>query len=345
MYKLLLALLIPFTNGFQGQINIEKKLLPLWFPILPINDVKDNRLYPITVADEKFTVYKNSENEHVCISDICPHQGASLSKGKLSKDKTVICPYHGFEFKDGVFAKMPQSNYFRSNSKICIPRLPTYCDSNFLYVLPRVNSMDQCFVPKPHEVIESKDNYFTKVVGQRLINTNCEVVTENVLDMLHISFVHSFGNRNLPLPYKISFEKVSNFTGITKFHYKSGANSISRQVGNQESVTVENEFHLPSTTVTRVIAGDIVKTVVTRALPISENKTLLFWELHRNFWHGKLGDWVMTYFMDKTLDEDINILKYVNPDYRIGRINTVYDVTITQYREMKNNLINEFLRI
>jgi hypothetical protein len=43
-------------------------------------------------------------------------------------------------------------------------------------------------------------------------------------------------------------------------------------------VMVENEFHLPSTTVTRVITGKFVKTVVTRALPQENGSTKLFWD-------------------------------------------------------------------
>jgi len=310
-------------------------LLPLWIPIKQKENIMSKTLYPITLADEKFTLYKNNNEELNCIFDVCPHQGARLSKGHISKEGNVVCPYHAFEFKDGNFNKMPMSKSFKSN--ICVPKLPIYSDSNFVYVLPGHDlfQMEGIDIPNPYIAPELSNSTFTPIIGERIINTNSELVTENVLDMLHISFVHSFGNRQMPLPFKISSEKISNITGITRFYYHAGQNSISRFMGDKDVIIVENEYHLPSTTVTRVIAGNIVKTVVTRAMPISENKTILFWELHRNFFHGKLGDIIMRFLMEKTLDEDVNILKNVDAKYRIGEIKTIYDSTILNYRQSK----------
>jgi hypothetical protein len=100
-------------------------------------------------------------------------------------------------------------------------------------------------------------------------------------------------------------------------------------------VIVENEFFLPSTTVTRVKTGKYVKTVVTKALPHGFGKTTLFWELHRNFGIDPLGigDYFLQILMEKTLDEDVSILKKIYPENRVGPIRTKYDVTIKSFRK------------
>ncbi len=53
---------------------------------------------------------------------------------------------------------------------------------------------------------------------------------------------------------------------------------MGRKVGNVKTVTVQNEFILPTNTVTRVYAGSTTKTVFTRCIPISENETILYWK-------------------------------------------------------------------
>jgi hypothetical protein len=67
-------------------------------------------------------------------------------------------------------------------------------------------------VPPPYFAPEANNKSFYKIIGHKVIQTNTELVTENVLDMLHISFVHTFGNRNLPMPFKIHHKKLNNIS-------------------------------------------------------------------------------------------------------------------------------------
>ena len=162
--------------------------------------------------------------------------------------------------------------------------------------------------------------------------------------MLHISYVHSFGNREFPLPFDIFFQKINEISGRSIFKYRPFRFTISNQVGKTPIVIVENEYHLPSTTITRVIAGAVIKTVMTRATPITKDKTLFFWSVYRNFWCSKdipfitsLGNLLMEFLMNKTLKEDIKILKDVYNNASVGSIITKYDVTIQQYRKALQN--------
>jgi phenylpropionate dioxygenase-like ring-hydroxylating dioxygenase large terminal subunit len=235
---------------------------------------------------------------------------------------------------------MPTGKTFRSG--VVLPSLYTFSDKDYVYILPYYSKNENLtgflpLLPDPYEAPEKNDPNFVAVTGRKTIRVNDKLVTENVLDMLHISFVHSFGNRDTPTPFRISFDENDKFSGKTTFHYKSGRESISRQIAGADVVTVENEYHLPSTTVTRVIAGDLVKVVVTRAFPVSESETVLFWEIYRNFWTGPLlttlGDVAINYFMEQTLSEDISILKSIYLKHRVGTVVTKYDVTIQKFRQ------------
>ena len=305
-------------------------ILPFWYPLLKLNG---NEKFPIkvTLFDDPLVVYKNNESDFVIHSDICPHQGASLSKGWLTKDNCLSCPYHGFQFYNGTFCKIPDPadknvNFF--NSKYKLNRLESYNDKNFLYI-SNVNYT----IPEVYYPPEEFNKTFSGVEGVKLINTNYLSVCENLLDMLHISYVHSFGSRSTPLPKSIKFEYINDYHGRSTFFYSPNENTISGYVGNVRQVKVENEFILPTTTLTRVYAGATVKTVFTRSIPVSENKTILYWKIYRNFWLNPIGDCMIKKLMIKTLDEDIKILKDVYPENRQGIISTKYDKTIIEFRK------------
>ena len=170
-----------------------------------------------------------------------------------------------------------------------------------------------------------RDN-FRCVQGTILIHKNYQIIMENLLDMLHVSFIHSFGS-NVALPEKLKFEELSPFHGRSTFFYKPSQNSISTTYQNEEyqnssaSVIVENEYILPTNTVTRVFFGKNnkkVKTVFTRSIPVSEEKTILVWRVYRNFWVSPqnsigimdfIGDNLMKYLMKESYTRRCKYLK------------------------------------
>jgi phenylpropionate dioxygenase-like ring-hydroxylating dioxygenase large terminal subunit len=301
---------------------------------------KINRL---TISDTPYVSYRYN-NSYTVLTDKCPHQGASLSKGWVNPMGNIHCPYHAFEFdRTGSFVGIPNpsmptpiSVFQKKKHKKCLTPYPVFDQDYDMFVAPtnRTNILLPYYPP------EHYNDEFVRTRGNIIINKDHQVVTENVLDMLHISYVHSFGNRESPLPFDVSFRKLSPTSGRSIFRYKPFKYTISNQVGKTPIVVVENEYHLPTTTITRVTAGNVVKTVMTRSTPISSGKTQFFWSVYRNFWCSKdfpfinvLGDILITFLMNRTLQEDINILKDVYPEARVGTVITKYDVTIQQYRK------------
>lgn len=102
------------------------------------------------------------------------------------------------------------------------------------------------------------------------------------------------------------------------FRYRAGPTSISKVVGKVKEVVVENEFHLPYTTVTRVRFGKDIKTIYVVAVPINDNLTVVHYKLYRNFMmvHPKdesfINKGIDQFFqsvMTMTLNEDKTILE------------------------------------
>lgn len=302
-------------------------------PVALSREVTPHIPHGIVLGRQRLVIFRNSSNHLVAHSDVCPHQGALFSKsGHINACGQLVCGYHGFKFKDGAFVGL---NSTRTHCKHF--KLPTWTV---------VESQGLVFVRKPgqhfkdiHVVPEFGASQFKRIIGSRMIHQHHQTVSENVLDMLHISYVHKgFGNRVEPLPTQVRYEALGNYSGRSSFEYRprpwSLASLLSKNV-SYPRVLVENEFHVPGTTVTRVIVGPFIKTVVTRAMPIGSSSTRLFWEVHRNFFVDPfgLGDTLIRLLMELTLNEDVEILASVDPHHRQGPLQTKYDVTIRKYRQ------------
>ena len=304
-----------------------------------LNTKKSKKMNHIQLFNKPYMYYQYNNSFHI-LSDICPHQGASLSKGWMNHKGHIHCPYHGFEFnKDGHFCGIPDPLHTHSipSKRVFIPSFSVFQFQNDLF-MSFDNKKNNTLLP--YYPPEHFNDEFIPISGEIVIHQNHKIVTENVLDMLHISYIHSFGNQQFPLPFDMTYKDLSETSGQSLFKYKPFELTISNQIGKSSIVIVENEFHLPSTTITRVIAGNIVKTVLTRSVPISKKKTKMFWTVYRNFWYCKdfdfynyFGNIILKYLMIQTLKEDVQILKYIYSHSYKGPLSTKYDITIQKFRE------------
>ena len=201
------------------------------------------------------------------------------------------------------------------------------------------------FKKKGSAVLSTSIDKYVYITVNKKFDSNISLsylITENVLDMMHISYVHSFGNSLAPVPFKIDYDDINELSGRTTFHYTAGRTSMSRLIGGAKYVKVENEFHLPDVTVTRVKANNIVKTIITHCYPIGKNESMLHFDLYRNFLTSSLFDPLFEYQMKITLDEDVDILNWLYDDHILGFMSNKYDITQIKYREKTKKLLKKF---
>jgi hypothetical protein len=114
--------------------------------------------------------------------------------------------------------------------------------------------------------------------------------------------------------------------------YEAGQDSVARKVFGVKDLIVENEFILPHTTVARVIFGEYTSTVITFALPISENKSKLFVKTYRNFWTNKVGDALTENMMYTTMLQDKAIVENIDMRFMEGKFNMKFDKLQNTYK-------------
>ena len=325
-------------------------LLPLWYPVLTLKKARSKVVHKIILDSQPYVCFQSKNSTYVFHTDICPHQGGSLSKGVVVNG-SIQCPYHGFQFCNGMYCKIPDPSRNKSyfNLTTIMPVFATRIESDTLFVHGRAAAAVASSDAPPFFPPEENNASFRSVSGVRMIRKDQQLVVENLLDMLHISYVHSFGSRSTPLPVSVRYIDLSETAGRTVFRYSANQNTISSRVGGNATVLVENEFHLPTTTITRVFAGKIVKTVMTRSIPLGPDRTLLFWKLYRNFWidpnsdvFSSIGDSIISYLMEKTIDEDAAILENVYPN-QTSTLECKYDTTIKQFRKKQAAFIEKYL--
>ena len=332
-----------------------------WYPI---GFSKDFGLKPkqITIKDTNYVVWKD-KNGYYGIRDCCSHQGSSFMLGETCKN-TITCPYHGYTFdgSNGELVKIPKLQHIESEShNIDCFKVVEKGDIIYFNTIPLRNEELRKEIDESKIFVEPE--YYNKEQRPVYLEENFEhyakFVSVNSLDICHIGFVHTFGNKNSPNPlHNSKVLKISEVDNHYKIIYKyvAGENSLVNKVYKFDNIIVENEYILPHSTVARVLFGNFSSIIITHALPISKFKTKLFVKAYRNYWSYDLNNdknqnllypffYLINIFGDKltentmftTLKQDKAIVDNIDKkDYESmhGKFSIVYDMFSNHY---KNN--------
>ena len=343
--------------------KVSDDVMPLWTSLCHSAELKPLKPRKFKIGGVPLVVWRATDGRLSALSDVCIHRGASLSNGWVDKGSGCIaCPYHGFEFdREGSLRRSPavaeQSKTGFSKAEPKMPSTVSYPmreENGWVSVFPRTSeetfstrAYDQELAMEPLVYPEMEDRRFRSIAGGADIKADVNVVMENVLDLLHISYVHLFGNNNEPLPMHAEFQQSYDDgeqrlrSGKVVFRYRAGSKAWSKVVGGAQEVLVENEFHLPYTVIIRVRFGGNTKTIVANAVPKGEGDTRLNYKLYRDFAithpqdDGPLNfamDWVFQRLMDITLQEDKDIVESLYPEAGSGFMNARYDKHQLLYR-------------
>ena len=320
-----------------------------WYVIGTKTEFVINKPKKVTIWNKNYVVWKSDSNNYHALDDVCSHKGASLSYGKVINNN-IACPYHGYEFDiNGTLKKVPgicfQHSPIQDLSKFDVIEKNGWVYLNTYSDIARKNNngtelIDNIFVEE--EVAKNDSAVFLSM------NFNCysRILSENSLDVMHIGFVHTFGNSKKPDPIEnYPPKKVGVNHYKTSYTYEAGSESIARKIFNVKNLTIENEFILPHTTVARVIFGEHTSTVITFALPVTENKSRLFVKTYRNFWKNILGDALTENMMFSTMLQDKSVVENIDMRFMEGKFNMKFDKLQNTYKTFYKKLIHKFTNI
>ena len=330
-----------------------------WYPIGFKNDfgIKPQR---ITIRDVNYIVWKD-KLDYFALRDCCSHQGSSFMLGEVCKN-TISCPYHGYIFNgtNGELITIPKLDYVDSQShNVDCFKVVEKGDMVYLNTIPVKNEEMKDLIDESS--IFTEPEYYDKnqkcVFLKEDFEHYAKFVSVNSLDICHIGFVHTFGNKKNPNPLQNS--KVIKMDD-NDYHYKiiyeylAGEKSLVNKIYKFDKIVVENEYVLPHTTVARVKFGKYTSTIITHALPISKFKTKLFVKAYRSYWSydltnsiyfnpfypfysliNAIGDIFTQNTMYTTLKQDKGIVDFIdktNYQDMHGKFSIVYDLFSNHYK-------------
>lgn len=341
------------ANSMFFNSNKEIQFNPHWYVVGKVDDFPINTPKKVTLNGSPIAIWRDQSDNYAAISDICPHRGASLSHGRIDpQSKCIVCPYHTFKYNDkGRLSQTPGHKTLRTNNvynlRSDVPHYAISKKGEWVYILDKplfdINDIQRFVGDSSLESSiwiepEIQDTNYRCVTLSKIFNQDARTVTENSLDILHISEVHSFGNKQRPLPISEKLEHLGPGRHRYTYQYEAGKDSISSKIFGVKTLTVENEYVLPHTTIARVKFGNFVNTVVTAASPITHDTTQLFVKAYRNNWvfNNPLIDGVFDKItenmMEKTLSEDKGVVDTIYSKFRDGNFLTKYDDLVRLYR-------------
>lgn len=88
--------------GIFGDIFTKKNANIKWYKVFDSEkeaqeQVLLNKAVTVLIEDQKICLARNLKG-FFAVSDICPHLGASLSKGVCNNFMEIVCPWHNYRF-------------------------------------------------------------------------------------------------------------------------------------------------------------------------------------------------------------------------------------------------------
>lgn len=327
-----------------------------WYVIADAKQIRQNKPFKATIWDKEYVVWKTEPHTYTAIDDRCPHRGASLSLGKLTHTNEIICPYHGYEFnQSGVLTYVPGLDHKNTPCQN-LNHYRVVEHEGWVYINTIPNAfLPENMAPRLYTEPEATQSTFNRIFIQSNFEAYARTVSENSLDVMHIGFVHTFGNKEQPSPIKEVPPHIVNGDPLhyrTQYEYKSGKDSLVKRLYKIPELRIENEFILPHTTIARVIFGDFISTVITFATPVNMTHTRLFVKTYRNFWNSVdntnpfsywinyIGNKLTTNMMTETVNQDKCVIQNIPLKFIDGRFNMKFDKLQNVYRSMYKRLVH-----
>ena len=148
-----------------------------------------NGPFAVTLCDEPLVLVRKADGEASALAGVCPHRFASLGQGRWLAGDRLQCPYHGLEFD--------ASGQCVANPHGAVPRVarlrryPLVERHSLLWVwLGDEERADPALIP---DFSMLEDSGHRTIRGRLLTRALFELITDNLLDLSHVAYVHEGG--------------------------------------------------------------------------------------------------------------------------------------------------------
>lgn len=158
-----------------------------WYAIIESSQIRQKPV-GIKRMGRDLVLWRDAQNQVICMVNRCPHRGAALSLGRI-KDSCIECPYHGFQYNThGKCTLIPCNG---KNARIPLGfEVKTFSireEGGFIWIwwgeergnLPELPKFEQLPLNLAHTAAASQ-----------IWDVNYARIMENNFDVHHLPFVH-----------------------------------------------------------------------------------------------------------------------------------------------------------
>ena len=160
-----------------------------WYAAAWSEDLSGSTPLERQICGEKLVLFRRADRSIAALAGVCPHRFASLARGKVLESGHLQCPYHGLQFDaSGRCVHNPHGPLpvnARLDSFVTLERYdliwlwwgdPAQADATLIPYF-------QCLV----------DPRFRTIHGTMVTHGHYELVTDNLMDLSHVGFLHAGG--------------------------------------------------------------------------------------------------------------------------------------------------------
>jgi vanillate O-demethylase monooxygenase subunit len=274
-----------------------KYLRNTWY-VAAWDDEVTRSLFERRILGESILMYRREDGTAVAMSNVCPHRFAPLHKGKLIGD-VVECPYHGLRFDhNGACTLNPHpggSGPIPARAKLS--RYPLVEKWGALWIWMGDREPDESLLPDFGWL--DRPEQFRAIRDVTVVNTYYELITDNVLDLTHLPFLHSGGLGSHP--QNLHHELVENVREGDTYWCKRSSINVEASPDFERFNPKLKQFGCDKSNAVRWNAPAHVGifpqywkagtdgehltllNIATMMTPETEDSTWQFWSLARNF--------------------------------------------------------------
>jgi phenylpropionate dioxygenase-like ring-hydroxylating dioxygenase large terminal subunit len=184
-----------------------KYLRNTWYVAAWGEHILKNELVSRRILGEPIVIFRKEDGSLAGLADVCPHRFAPLHQGKLKAGDRLQCPYHGLQFgADGMCAHNPHGNG-RVTSAMRVRTYPMVEKHSLAWIWMGEAEADASLIPD-FSIFDVSPPEITSKRDWLKMDANYLLISENLLDLSHVSFLHEgiLGNEDT-IPAKIEIEE------------------------------------------------------------------------------------------------------------------------------------------
>lgn len=252
----------------------------------------------VRMLGRDFVLFRDNEGKPACLSDVCPHRGSSLARGRCDDDGTISCPFHGWKFDvSGHCRRIPS----QADPGKDIPpgaKVDSYpVEERYGLIWVFLGDDPDGALPIP-EVAEYDDPEWRVQHYSDTWHANLHWSKMTDLDHVHLPIVHGidFGGDNPNRPPEHHVEYFDNgFGTVIQGHTPPSARSFKEYKGKRSGARSQLSFFVPGFTLRGQVhfAGEsagMCNLFYEISTPIDEEHTKMYYLLFRNFFMEPKND-------------------------------------------------------